>query len=103
MKQVRAVLALIALAAAAISLAQSPPQSQPPASTQQPEEQQQTNPPTEPPASTSEGTMGQATQALMRQCVQRMQAANPSALQKDIHDYCEKQVKSQSQTPNPRD
>lgn len=103
MKRVCAAFALTALATAAISLAQSPPQSQPPASTPQPEEQQPTNPPTQPSDSSSEGSMGQATQALMRQCVQRMQSANPNALQKDIHDYCEKQVKSQSQGQTPRD
>jgi len=56
-----------------------------------------------PPASTSE--QEQATpskadkQALMKDCLSKVTAANPNAPQKDIKAYCDKQVEKYSNPP----
>jgi hypothetical protein len=84
MKRLSAVLALAALGAAAGALAQQPyPQSStaPPASSSQ---QEQTTP-------------SQADkQALMKDCLTKVGAANPNASQQDIKAYCDKQVEKYS-------
>jgi len=86
----RAAFALGTLAAATIALAQqaSPP-SEPPTSTAP---QEQTAPPTDASQRMSETDK----QTLMRDCVRQVQAANPTVPQKDVKDYCDKQVKSYS-------
>lgn len=97
MKRVSAAFAFTALAAATIVLAQTTPQSETPAST----EQQQTNPTTQPSDSSARSDSGQAdTQALMKDCIKQVQAANPNVPQKEIREYCEKQVKTQSSSPH---
>jgi hypothetical protein len=83
-KPVTATFALIALAAATAGFAQTPPP-QPP----------QPDPATQP----TDPSAGKADQqALMKDCMTRTQAANPSATQKDVQDYCIKQVTEQSNT-----
>jgi hypothetical protein len=86
-KRVSAALALAALASAAVALAQQQTPTQPPASTS-PQEQNQTTPPAD------RGPNSKADeQALMRNCLKKMQATNAPA--QDIKDYCEKKVKSE--------
>ena len=85
----RAAFALGTLAAATIALAQqtSPPQQ--PRTSPAPQEQ------AAPPAESS--PMSEADkQTLMRDCVKQVQAANPSVPEKNVKDYCDKQVKSYS-------
>jgi hypothetical protein len=85
----RAAFALATLAAATIALAQqaSPPQE--PRTSAAPQEQ------AAPPAESSR--MSEADkQTLMRDCVKQVQAANPSVPEKNVKDYCDKQVKSYS-------
>ena len=88
MKRSSAVLALVALGAAAGALAQ---QTQTPQSS------------TAPPASTSQQeqtTLSKADkQALMKDCLTKVTAANPNASEKDIKAYCDKQVEKYSASP----
>ncbi len=86
----RAVFALGTLAAATIALAQqTSPSPEPPASTAP---QEQTAPSTDASPRTSQPDR----QALMKDCLSQVQAANPSVPEKQIRDYCEKQVTSYS-------
>jgi hypothetical protein len=89
-KPVSATFALIALAAATAGFAQTAPQTQP-----------RPDPATRP----SEPSTGKAdAQALMKDCMTRAQAANPSATQKDVKEYCIKQVTQQSNSqPSPHE
>ena len=87
MKRVSGALALAALASAAVAPAQQQTPAQPPASTS-PQEQKQTTPPAD------RGPNSKADeQALIRNCLKKMQATNAPA--QDIKDYCEKKVKSE--------
>jgi len=87
-KRLSAAFALTALAAASVALAQQPttpqPQAQPPASAQS-----QTPPDRD--ASTS-GVRGK--QELMKSCFTQVQAAHPGVPEKDIKDFCTKEVNS---------
>ena len=87
MKRLAAVFASSALAAATIGLAQQatqPGQTRPPASTSQA-------------TSPSDPSSGKADkQALMKDCVTKVTAANPGASEQAIKAYCDKQVKSSS-------
>ncbi len=86
----RAVFALGTLAAATIALAQqTTPAPEPPTSTAP---QEQTAPSTDASPRMSEPDR----QALMKDCMSQVQAANPSVPEKQIRDYCEKQVSSYS-------
>jgi len=99
MNRPAAVFALASLAAATLALAQQPaPQtpSQPPASSSQ-EQQGPTTSPSD--ASADPGTKADA-QTLMRNCMTQVQAANPGVPEKDIRDYCDKQVKSYTSPQN---
>ena len=87
MKRLAAVFASSALAAATVGLAQQ--------ATQQTQ--------TRPPASTSQATSpsdpstGKADkQALMKDCMTKVAAANPGASEKAVKAYCDKQVKGSS-------
>jgi hypothetical protein len=97
MKRLSTLFALTALAAGTVALAQ----------------QQEQQAPAEPPASTSSQQQSPATssesssdsmsssshadkQTLMKNCMTQTQAANPSAPQKDVKAYCQKQVESYS-------
>lgn len=78
MKRLSAVFALTALGAASVGLAQQPyPQT-----------------PRQPPASSSQQTApSQADkQALMKDCLAKIQAANPQASKEDVKAYCDKKV-----------
>ena len=78
MKRLSAVFALTALGAATVGLAQQPyPQT-----------------PQQPPASSSQQTApSQADkQALMKDCLTKVQAANPQASKDDVKAYCDKKV-----------
>ena len=90
----RPAFALAALAAATIALAQqtTPPTAEPPATATQ---QEQTTPPADSSSRPSEADM----QALMKDCVTQVQAANPSVPAKDVQAYCEKQIASYSASP----
>ena len=84
----RTALALAALAIATVALAQqTPPPAEPQTSTT-PQEQ------TAPPADSSTRMSAADKQALMNKCVTQVQAANPSVPEKDIRNYCDKQIKS---------
>ena len=83
-----------ALAAATIALAQQTPPTtaEPPASTAP---QEQTTPPPDSGSRPSDADM----QALMKDCVTQVQAANPSVPAKDVQAYCGKQIASYSSSP----
>ena len=87
-----AALALAALGAATVALAQqtTPPTPAAPRESTTPQEQ------TAPPADSGTRMTEADKQALMRDCVKQVQAANPSVPEKDVRDYCDKQVKSYS-------
>jgi len=88
----RAALALAAMAAATVGLAQQtnpPTPAEPPTSTTP---QDQAAPPTDSSTRMSEADK----QTLWRDCVKQVQAANPSVPEKDVKAYCDKQVKSYS-------
>jgi hypothetical protein len=79
---------LIALAAATVALAQEhttpQPQTQPPASTQ-----------SQTPADRNASTSGEsAKQELMKSCFTQVRTANPGVPEKDIKDFCTKEVNS---------
>jgi len=86
MKRLSVILALAALGAAGGALAQQTPPSSaaPPASTSQ---QEQTTP----------GKVDK--QALMKDCLTKITAANPNASQQDVKAYCDKQVERYSTPP----
>jgi hypothetical protein len=79
-KRVSTLIALTALAGATVALAQqqTAPQSQ-----------------AQPPASTSQSQAAEPKadkQAMMKDCLTQVRAANPNAADKDIKDYCTKRV-----------
>ena len=84
----RTPLALAALAAASVALAQqtTPPTATEPSTT--PQEQ------TAPPAASSARMTDADRQALMNKCMTQVQAANPNVPAKDIKAYCDKEIKS---------
>lgn len=95
MKRLTATFALTALAAATIALAQSPNTSAPPADTQSQTQSQQ--PSDQSPSSqrsdqstTQSGSADKET--LMKSCLSQVQAANPNVSQKDIKDFCDREV-----------
>ena len=96
MRRFSPVIALTALAAATVGLAQqSPPQSQPPANaastTTQPSDQ----------GTSSDSESSHANkQALMKDCLTQVRAANPGVPEKDIKNFCDKQI---NQPPPPHD
>jgi ABC-type glycerol-3-phosphate transport system substrate-binding protein len=85
----RAALALAAVIGATVALAQTPPPTpaEPPTSTA-PQEQ------TAPPADSSTRMSDADRQALMSKCVSQVQAANPNVPEKDIKDYCGREIKN---------
>jgi len=84
----RTPLALAALAAASVALAQqtTPPTATEPSTT--PQEQ------TAPPAASSARMTDADRQALMNKCMTQVQAANPNVPAQDIKAYCDKEIKS---------
>ena len=88
----RAALALSALAAATVALAQQTAPQTPRTSTT-PQEQ------TAPPANSGARMHEADQQALMTDCMKKVQAAHPSVAEKDIKAYCDKQMKTYSPPP----
>ncbi len=89
----RAALALAAMIAATLALAQqtTPPTTAEPRTSTTPQEQ------TAPPADSSARSMSEADkQTLMRNCTRQVQADNPNVPEKDVKAYCNKAVKSYS-------
>jgi len=87
MKRLSSLFALTALGAAAVALAQQP--------YSQPQQQQ-------PPASSQQTTPSKAdTQALMKDCLTKVQAANPQASKEDVRAYCDQKVKEYSSQQSP--
>ena len=88
----RTALALAALAAATVALAQqtAPPTRAESHSSTAPQEQ------TAPPADSSTRMSDADRQALMNKCVTQVQAANPSVPEKDIRAYCDREIKNLS-------
>ena len=92
MKRFSAVFALTALAAATVGLAQqTPPPAEPPASSPSA---------TAPPADSGARTEGQSSradkQAMMKDCLSQVKAANPGVPDKDIKAFCDKEVNQPS-------
>lgn len=85
MKRLSTVFALAALAATTLALAQQQTAPQPQAQTPSSQSQSQ---------SSSDSKADK--QALMKDCLTQVRAANPSADEKDIKDYCTKKVNSYS-------
>ena len=88
----RTALALAALAAATVALAQqtAPPTRAESQSSTAPQEQ------TAPPADSSTRMSDADRQSLMNKCVTQVQAANPSVPEKDIRAYCDREIKNLS-------
>ena len=104
MKRLIAAFALTTLAAATIALAQTaqtPDTSAPPADTQaqtqsqQPSDQTPSSQSADP--STQSGTADKDT--LMKTCMSQVQASNPNVSQKDIKDFCDREVNRSSSSP----
>jgi hypothetical protein len=100
-KRLAAAFALSTLAAATVGLAQQatqqsqppPAASQAPASSDSSATSQATTP--------SDPTAGKADrQALMKNCVTQVQAANPNVSLKDIQTYCDDQLRKMTSQPN---
>jgi len=98
MKRFSAVLALTALAAAAtVAMAQQPPPpSEPPASTTPQDQNQSPSPQDQSPnESTDPGASPNSEsrqQTLMKECMTQIAAANPGLAQRDIQNFCDKEV-----------
>jgi hypothetical protein len=86
----RAALALAALAAATIAIAQQTTPSSPAEPRTNTTPQEQTAPPADSSARMSEADR----QALMNKCLTQVQAANPNVPEKDIRNYCDQEIKS---------
>ena len=84
----RAALALAALAAATVALAQH---TSPPTSAERPSSSREQTPP---PADSSARMSDADKQALMNKCMTQVQAANPNVPAQDIKAYCDKEIKS---------
>ncbi|HEY6824617.1 MAG TPA: hypothetical protein VI195_09260 [Steroidobacteraceae bacterium] len=89
-------LALLALAAASAALAQTtpPPTTAEPPASAAPEEQSQS--PTTPPPDSSSPNSADA-QALMKDCMNQVQAANPNVPEKDIRNFCANEIAKSAQ------
>jgi len=95
-KRVSTLFALTALAAATVALAQqqTTPQSEAPP----PASPSQSQTPSDP--SDADKQAQQPKALMMKDCMTQVQAANPTVPEKDIRDFCNKQVNSQSSQPN---
>jgi hypothetical protein len=88
----RAASAFVALAAATVAIAQVNPAEPPASNTQRQQSPKSTTPPSEqnPGMSSESGKASQ--QALMKDCMTQVQAANPGVLEQDIKKFCEKEI-----------
>lgn len=87
MKRLSVVFALAALGAATGALAQ--------------QSYQQQSPQQSPPSSSQQTPSKADTQALMKDCLTKVQAANPNASKEDVKAYCDKKVKEYSSQQSP--
>lgn len=90
-------LALLALAAAGVAMAQTTPPpttAEPPASATA-EEQSQS--PTTPPPDSSASPNSADAQALMKDCMTQVQAANPNVPEKDVRNFCANEIAKSAQ------
>jgi hypothetical protein len=87
-------LALLALAAAGVAMAQTtpPPTTAEPPATAAPDEQSQS-----PPPDSSASPNSADAQALMKDCMTQVQAANPNVSEKDIKAFCENEIAKSAQ------
>jgi hypothetical protein len=87
-------LALLALAAAGVAMAQTtpPPATAEPPATAAPDEQSQS-----PPPDSSASPNSADAQALMKDCMTQVQAANPNVSEKDIKAFCENEIAKSAQ------
>ena len=93
MKRFSAVLALTALAAATVAVGQqAPPPAEPPASATSQEQSPSTATPSDPSTSASGEGRQADKQAMMKDCMTQVTTANPGVPQKDIQDFCDKEV-----------
>jgi hypothetical protein len=104
MKRLTAAFALTTLAAATLALAQSaqtPDTSAPSSDTQsqmqsQPSDQSSSSQSTDQ-STTQSGTADKET--LMKTCMSQVQASNPNVSQKDIKDFCDREVNRSASSP----
>jgi len=87
-------LALLALAAAGVAMAQTtpPPTTAEPPAAAAPDEQSQS-----PPPDSSASPNSADAQALMKDCMTQVQAANPNVSEKDIKAFCENEIAKSAQ------
>lgn len=98
MKRLAAVLALSTLAVATVGLAQqATQQTQPPPSQAAPPPDASTSSQSTSPSDPSAG--GTSKQALMKDCMSQVQAANPNVSVKTIQAYCQDQVQKLTAKP----
>ena len=102
MKRFSTVFALAALAAAAVAQAQqAPPPAEPPANaTSQQQSPNATTPPSDPSARANSESGKADKRALMKDCMAQVGAANPSVPEKDIKNFCDKEL---NQPPPPHE
>lgn len=91
-----ALLALMAATAAVAQVTPAPSTAEPPA-TATPEEQNTS--PTTPPSDSSASPNSADSQALMKDCLSQVKAANPNVPDQDIRKFCENEI---SKTTPPR-
>jgi hypothetical protein len=88
-------IALTALTGATVAVAQqtTQTQAQPPASTTQQEQYpKSTTAPSDPSAAPSSESSTADKQALMKKCMAQVQASNPGVPEKDVKQFCAKEV-----------
>ena len=87
-------LALLALAAAGVAMAQTtpPPTTAEPPAAAAPDEQSQS-----PPPDSSASPNSANAQALMKDCMTQVQAANPNVSEKDVKAFCENELAKSAQ------
>jgi|KBSMisStaDraftv2_1062788.scaffolds.fasta_scaffold1649266_1 hypothetical protein len=87
-------LALLALAAAGVAMAQTtpPPTTAEPPAAAAPDEQSQS-----PPPDSSASPNSADAQALMKDCMTQVQAANPNVSEKDVKAFCENELAKSAQ------
>jgi len=83
-----------ALAAATVAVAQTPqtPAEPPASATSQEQSPNSTAPPSDSRASPSSQSNSADKQALMKSCLTQVQAANPGVSEKDIKQFCDREV-----------
>ena len=108
MKRLTAAFAVTTLAAATLALAQSPqtpdtsaPPSDPQSQMQSQPSDQSSSSSTDQSASSQSTTQGGTAdkETLMKTCMSQVQASNPNVSQKDIKDFCDREVNRSASSP----